>query len=273
MGCPSHCHHRGICFHDFYCVCDTGFSGYVQVNNTTLPDCSLPLKDIRPTGYQVNRFINIGFNILFIMAVVITLVAARKRYTERRNKKLNDQLENVTLLVAASKYEYIVLLDILFYLVLNTFVWIVDPDGMYYRLPGGVIYFEEGFALLVGIIYLTAVLMHWITFSRISARKIKQQEMLKRIRKDFNAEVTVEQIAKDTQKFDLFKWFALGIVLIIFCLDVVMVILQTMRNPAYFWWAIVFLTINCFFQLVLVVSLFYLFLSLFKRLTFSSVSM
>jgi len=209
--CLNNCSGRGVCYgsgNNTYCACVYAFFG---------PDCSITVYNQYPQLWIAYQVIESTINILeFLFFSMGAILAPRYATLEKSN------------ITAIS----LTLMAILTFI--GTLHYTIDPYGTkFLNIPYILICLFDGLRFPAALVVFGMIVFRWVEAYQETIKRLNEQEMLAKIKQDYNKEVTLEDILANIRSVHRLR-IPFGIVLaLVFIYRIIGMVMRGILNPAW----------------------------------------
>lgn len=257
------CNDRGICIEVAgvpfpVCACDGGFSGVGNYSGVELPDCSKTWETVYPESFTAVRSVNIIFSTIALIYTVLNILYFARGRRQKVMQNFNDMETRQVFIsseVATGRSTYTVLGIFFVWLTIDLIIMIFDPYSFRKNFNYLSFLILSDLAIPMGTFYSNKLIEHMISFAINAVALLKQEEMMKTIKSDYEKKDTVEHILSQNSmvgKIFIIGSIANGVLLI---LTLTQSSLHYTKNPAFFKFALSF---SCFVTIFYFVYVFFL---------------
>jgi len=209
--CLNNCSGRGVCYgsgNDTYCACVYAFFG---------PDCSITVYSQYPQLWVAYQVIESTINILEFLFFSMGAIIAPKYATLEQS--------NITAIS-------LTLMAILTFI--GTLHYSIDPYGTkFLDIPYIIICLFDGLRFPAALVVYGMIVFRWVEAYQETIKRLNEQEMLAKIKQDYNKEVTLEDILSNIRSVHRLR-IPFGVILaLIFIYRIIGMIMRGILNPAW----------------------------------------
>lgn len=204
------CNNRGVCVYTPIpvCSCDVGFSG---VNELGLPTCTDTWITVYPNAFYAYRILCIFFTTIALIYTTLNSLYYYRVVSRQSNDPTEAKMlaKYVAMRATVSRTSKVVLGTFSVWLTFDWIVWVVDPMSYYFILPYGVYRYFVDCGVVMGNIYILALLEHIVQFTYFSLTKLKKNELMQKINSRYTKELTIQEMVEENTSHNTIFWVSI----------------------------------------------------------------
>jgi len=210
--CMNNCSGRGVCLgsgNDTYCQCFYAFFA---------SDCSITVANQMPNLWLMFQVVETVINIVwFLFFFTGAIFAPRNTDLEKSN------VTRITLIFMATLC------------FIGTLHYGIDPYGAKFMpIPYIFICLLDGVRFPTALFTFGVIVFHWVEVYQETIRRLNEQEMLAKINKDYDKEVTLEDIMSNVRSVHRFRVPFTVVLILLFIYRIIGMIMRGILNPSWY---------------------------------------